>query len=388
MMPLRSLAAIGLLLPGVSSAAGLYLYELGTDDVGLASAGMAARAQDASTIASNPAGMTRLAGDDVTLGLQALYGDTHYQMANDHLNSPDDSIIGWFPAGSAFYSHSLDDRWKLGIGLYGNFGLSLDFGDWSGNDILKDCTLMAMSLQPSVAYRLNDAWSLGVGINANYGIFSIKGALDDGLDISDTDWAAGYKLGLLYQPNADLRLGLAYSSRVTYRFSQDGLGEVIQALPLSGKVVAPQQLMLSGVYSLSPRVDLLANLGWQDWSVYNKNEVWIGEYSKPSANLLQDTWHAALGIQNHMAPRLTMNLGVAFDSSIYKDQDNALLALPSGDTVRLGVGGRYTFDDRNSLGIALELAQVDGSTVQGNLLGGHYNPSTLYFIAISYGHKS
>ncbi len=81
-------------------------------------------------------------------------------------------------------------------------------------------------------------------------------------------------------------------------------------------------------------------------------------------------------------------MGVAFDSSIYKDQDNALLAMPSGDTVRLGVGGRYEFDAHNALGIALELAQVDGSTVQGELLGGHYNPSTLYFIAISYGHKS
>lgn len=388
MAPLRSLALIGLLLPCYCPAAGLYLYELGTDDVGLASAGSAARAQDAATIATNPAGMTRLAGDVTTLGLQGLYGDTHYHMANGNLASPSDSIIGWFPGGSAFYSHSLDDRWNVGLGLYGNFGLSLDFGDWSGSDILKDCTLMAMSLQPSVAYRLNDAWSVGLGLTANYGIFALKGAKDSGLDISDTDWAPGYKLGLLYQPNADLRLGLAYSSHVTYRFADTGLSEAIQDLPLSGKVVAPQQLMLSGVYSVSPRVDLLANLGWQDWSVYNKNQVWIGEYSKPSTDLLHDTWHLALGLQNHIEPRWTLNMGVAFDSSIYKDQDNALLAMPSGDTVRLGVGGRYTFDDHNSLGIALELAQVDGSTVQGQLLGGHYNPSTLYFIAISYGHKS
>jgi long-subunit fatty acid transport protein len=35
-------------------------YEIGTEDVGLAGAGQAARAQDASTIVTNPAGMTRL----------------------------------------------------------------------------------------------------------------------------------------------------------------------------------------------------------------------------------------------------------------------------------------------------------------------------------------
>ena len=37
-------------------AAGLYLYEIGTPDLGLAAAGRAALAQDASTVVGNPAG--------------------------------------------------------------------------------------------------------------------------------------------------------------------------------------------------------------------------------------------------------------------------------------------------------------------------------------------
>ena len=41
-------------------AGGLYLYELGTPEVGAAAAGWAARAQDAGTVFTNPAGMTRL----------------------------------------------------------------------------------------------------------------------------------------------------------------------------------------------------------------------------------------------------------------------------------------------------------------------------------------
>ncbi|MBU1233828.1 MAG: hypothetical protein KKD01_04695 [Proteobacteria bacterium] len=47
---------IGLVLLGFTSqanAGGLYLYEIGTEDLGLANAGSAARAQDASTVASN-----------------------------------------------------------------------------------------------------------------------------------------------------------------------------------------------------------------------------------------------------------------------------------------------------------------------------------------------
>ena len=49
-------------LTSQANAGGLYLYEIGTEDLGLANAGTAARAQDASTVASNPAGMTRLDG--------------------------------------------------------------------------------------------------------------------------------------------------------------------------------------------------------------------------------------------------------------------------------------------------------------------------------------
>ena len=47
--------ALILILAAVRVEAGrLYLYELGTEDLGLASAGSTARAQDASVIANNP----------------------------------------------------------------------------------------------------------------------------------------------------------------------------------------------------------------------------------------------------------------------------------------------------------------------------------------------
>ena len=52
----------GALSSGQAAAGGLTLYEVGTADVGLASAGYNARAQDASTVLTNPAGMTRLEG--------------------------------------------------------------------------------------------------------------------------------------------------------------------------------------------------------------------------------------------------------------------------------------------------------------------------------------
>ena len=46
-------------------AGGLIAYEIGTQDVGLASAGYNVRAQDAATVFTNPAGMTRLDGTQI-----------------------------------------------------------------------------------------------------------------------------------------------------------------------------------------------------------------------------------------------------------------------------------------------------------------------------------
>ena len=69
----------GLVCSRFSHASALYFYEIGTEDVGLAGAGQAARAQDASTIVTNPAGMTRLPDHMFTGGVQVMGGDTPYQ---------------------------------------------------------------------------------------------------------------------------------------------------------------------------------------------------------------------------------------------------------------------------------------------------------------------
>ena len=66
----RSLSAaafgISALAWNAACAGGISLYEVGTADVGLASAGYTARAQDASTVFTNPAGMARLATVNLT----------------------------------------------------------------------------------------------------------------------------------------------------------------------------------------------------------------------------------------------------------------------------------------------------------------------------------
>ena len=74
------------LIASTAQAGGLLLYEFGTAEPGLAAAGYAARAQDASTAFTNPAGMTRLDGTQVLVGGQLMWLNTQFSV--DGATSP------------------------------------------------------------------------------------------------------------------------------------------------------------------------------------------------------------------------------------------------------------------------------------------------------------
>ena len=124
-------------------AGGLYLYEVGSPDVGLAGAGYAARADDAATVFTNPAGMTRLDQPSLMMGAQPMYlnldfnpdGNTSAVAGTLPGGGAADSgdTNGWMPAGGLYYVHPVNRRLRLGVALNGYFGLALDYqDDWGG----------------------------------------------------------------------------------------------------------------------------------------------------------------------------------------------------------------------------------------------------------------
>jgi len=73
---IMAIAILATVLAGGSAhAGGIALYEFGSPDVGLAAAGYAARAQDASTVFTNPAGMSRLEKSQVLGGDMSVNQD-------------------------------------------------------------------------------------------------------------------------------------------------------------------------------------------------------------------------------------------------------------------------------------------------------------------------
>ncbi len=355
-------------------AGGILLYEVGTADVGLASAGYTARAQDASTVFTNPAGMTRLAGNQLTLGAQALYANVDFTIApgtSPGLGSNDGgNPVGWFPGGGLFYSYSVSPDLKLGIAATGNFGLALKYDDgWAGRYYAQEATLLGVSLLPSVAYRVNDALSLGAGLDAMRGKFRTVVAVnniigpDGRLELDDSTWGFGANVGLLYEASPGTRFGVTYNSPVKLDFNApaqwSGLAPAVTALLRSRGLLdanvdlgatVPQGVNASFYHDVDATWAVLGSVGWQQWSRFGKVDIGVSSDDPVSltTNLsYKDTWHVAAGAQYRWSDRYRLMGGIAYDSA-FQDSNNVSVALPTNAQWRFGLGGQSieskTFD--------------------------------------------
>ena len=425
---------LGVLGAGQAGAGGLLLYEVGSSDVGLASAGWGARAQDASAILTNPAGMTRLEGSQALLGVQALYGDYGFSIGpgtSSNLGTGDGgNPIGWFPGGGAFFSYSASPNLKFGFAMTGNFGLSEKYDeDWVGRYYVQEATLMGMSLLPSIAYKATDKLSFGASVNAMYGIFKDKVAInipdaqrpgnfvpirraetDAQLNVEDEAWGLGVILGLLYEFNAGTRLGFTWNSQVDLDFSGpaefSNLGQLGTTLQNAGLLNAnidvgikvPQQLMASVFHQVNPRWAVLGSVGWQQWSKFGYVQLGISDTANATSVTqdldFKDTWHFAAGAQYRLSDPWLLNFGVAYDSK-FQSGSTVSPMLPVNDAWRFGAGVQNQVSKTFSWGVAAEYAyggtlDVDKQSTspiptggQGDLVGS-YPDTGIFFIAFNF----
>ena len=402
------LVVLALLLPGIAAdAAGLWLYEMGTPDVGTASAGMASRASDAATAFANPAGMTRLTDSQHMVGLQPLYANIKFDTQKATYGGGDGGNAGGLvPTGSLSYVDSVSDKVKLGLTGGSYLGLGVKFDDtWAGRYYIQQEDFTTSFLNGALGYKVNDWLSVGGGLSLVYGQLgvqtNINNVLDGGDDgrikLKDTDTAPGWNAGLLIEPRSGTRVGLTYMSKVDLKFKDQpsfhGAGPVLDtALELSGLKNAqaqfdftlPNQLMLSAYHDLTPDLAIMADLGWQNWSEFGQIGLSIDTTTAGGSSLskstsvdanFQDTWHTALGARYRLNPLWAVSAGFAYDSSPVRNADRSIV-LPLDRQYRYGLGLTYDWRKNITFGAAYEYmdagsAPVDqtGGAMKGDLKG-------------------
>jgi long-chain fatty acid transport protein len=407
------------LLAGPAWAGGLYLYEVGSADVGLASAGFASRAQDASTLFSNPAGMTRLDTSEFDIGAEAIYLHTKFgadsNTSASNLTMPNGETAaggnpsGLIPAGGLFYVNKISDNFSAGFGVFGFFGLKAGYPDnWVGRYYVTSITLQGMTLMPSAAYKVSDKVSFGAGLNAMYGTLDEKMAVnnrgpldptapDGSLEVNDAVWGFGGKFGVLFEPTSGTRIGLTYLTQTKLNFTatptltnvRPALAAIIGNQQLDLGVRAPQQVLLSVYHDVNAKLAIMGDVGWENWKKFGEVQVSVGDaVSNITYNAkFQDTIHLAAGLQYKLSDPWKLSCGVAYDSSMVNGA-NRLVLLPIGAMWHYAAGAQYAMSPTMTLSGGYEYVWLGDLPVdqdRGPLAGrvsGDFNNTSMQVLTV------
>lgn len=358
-------------------AAAAWLPESGGPGMAMASAGSAAFATDATTIASNPAGMLALNGAAVSVVVMPVALDLEFRGSGDTPGSVDNGQ-GTVPMVSAFATAN-QGTWAAGFGTFGNVGLGCEFGKkWSGRRAVESAQLRSINLAPALAYRFTDRLDLGASIGAQYadvqaGIAVSNEAIYYGppLDLPDgqlrmegSSWEPIENLGMVYRPGAGTSLGLAWTSSVTHSLDLDIRANQVHPLlagmlqqqgPATLDFELPQQFTLSATHLVSPDTLLAATVGWQQWSAFGRARLRVAGQDAPMfEDGLNDTWSAAVGLRHRVDPRWTLATGIAYDSD---PSANGTMPIyfPMAEQLRLAAGADYRFSETLLLRVALSV---------------------------------
>jgi long-chain fatty acid transport protein len=392
---------------GEAGAAGFQLREQSSEGLGNAFAGATAKAYNLSTIYYNPAGMTRLEGDQVAGSVTWIAPVAKFEGTNTvggtrvSGNQGGDAIKD-AAVGAAYAMWDYRPDLKFGIAITAPFGLRSEYEDgWVGRYHAVESSITNINVTPSVAYRLTDKLSIGGGVQVSYvkarlsndiNMAAIIGAgqPDGRATIEGDDIGFGGDIGFLYEFTPQTRVGLNYRSQVKHELSGDAtftatavqrnaLGVNARNTGASANLTTPDTVTLGVYHEISPQWAVMSDVQWTKWSNFKELRV---SYDSGRPDTVVDeswnnTWFFSLGATYTMDEKSKFHFGVAYDQSAVDDQHRTA-RIPDSDRYWLSLGYSYDFSPslQTNIGYTYILgkgADINEASVQGsgNLVGSY-----------------
>jgi len=381
---------------GSALGAGFALIEQGVSGLGNAYAGGAASAEDATTVFFNPAGLTRLDGQQFIVGTHIIIpsvkfnneGSTHVLQGVTKVpllggNGGEGGVTKVIP--NMYFSKKLSDRFTVGIGINVPFGLATEYDNtWVGRYHAIESDVLTVNINPAIAYKINENLSVGAGISAQYlktklsnaidfgtldaiGAFVPFGILPGGLGLTpqlndgfvnlDGDsWGFGYNFGILFEFDKNTRLGAAYRSRIKHTLKGDadfsgvpaGLSPypVFKNTGVEADITLPDSLSVSFFHQFNPQWKIMADFTWTHWNLFKELRVnFDNPYQSSSVTTeeWQDSYRYSLGLTYSPNSNWTFRVGTAYDTSAVPNEQRRTPRVPDEDRIWTAFGIGYKF---------------------------------------------
>ncbi len=378
------------LVCGPALAGGLYINEFATPSQGVAGAGAEAVAVDASTTWHNPAGMTRVEGNEVMLGAGLGYAQTRFDPDS---TTPFDGGNGgnagsFIPVLGNYGVASVNEDVKLGLGVFSISGASLDYNNnWTGRFQNQEISLLSATINPTAAFRITDWLSFGAGFVATYADLEFKLAVPPGgegqAEIDGDDWAFGFDVGLLFELTPRTRLGVVYLSEQDLSFSGD-----LKIDPADIDVGSDTQLDLAqtvrvGLYhEFDDRWAVLGTFAWEDWSTLDNLLVSTDGGTAAIPRNWEDTYKFGVGVHYRPVGDWLLQVGFSYDTSPVSDRDRTA-DMPIDRQLRFAVGVQHQMSQSMTLGGSFEFIDLGDGKIDDDTLRGDYQDNYALFVAVN-----
>lgn len=325
------------------------------------------------------------------------------------------------PVPHFYGSHQINDKVTVGLGVYVPFASSTEY---DSDSVLRynvnETKLTAVDVNPTVAYKINDKHSVAVGLlaqystaelkqYANFGAFGVgDGDLDGYAKIKGHDWGFGYNLGWMWDVNDDVRVGVSYRSKIKHTLKGTADWEMVNSDPLSTaagsiiqkpvsqggagyadsdarvKIETPESLSVHGMWKVNPQWKLFGDVTWTKHSRFNDIDIEYVDSPKVVANAKnptagpdlanhtylkphwKDTFKFAVGASYQYSEPLQLRVGMAYDQSPVRNENERLSTMPDNDRIWFSVGAKYDINKQNTIDVGYSYLHIKNATANVN----------------------
>lgn len=418
----KTLLAISIASMSTVAQAGSFgLIEQSASGQGSAYAGASALGEDASTIYFNPAGMTRLSGQQIVVAGHVISPNADFtnngstDAFGQPLPGPNSSTGDPAFIPNFYYSAELNNEVYVGVGVNVPYGLSTEYDDgWVGRYHALKSEITSINVNPSIAWKAADKVSVGFGISIQYLDLELTNNLDSfgacaqldpsggtdcalagltpELGVASQDSAVkltgdslelGWNTGILIDVDDKSRIGVAYRSAIKHNVTGNtaySLHPVLQGFADAASAVSPAnpsgfQILQNGAleaiaempetFSLSFVSDI--NAKWTalfDWT-------WTGWSSLDTVTIIQ-----AGGVPGR-EPTLDLE---------YANTNRYSVGVNYHHTEKLVYRGGLAIDETPIRSAEQTSARIPGNDRKWLSLGVGYAPSSSWSYDIGYSH--
>ncbi len=336
-----------------------------------------ARADDASAIVYNPAGLTQLKRPQLSLGTSFIYAtvDYHGDGISDKMDAH--AII----PNMFFASPIIEDKFAAGLGITVPYGLG---GGWEEDGFsrytITDFFLSVININPTLTYKPFSFLSVGIGLDYYYANTDLENRLNVGLinasltgtpiDANTSDGfqdfddfhgdGLGYNTGILWTVTQRHSIGISFRSKADIDLEgkmklsnlSGPTAEVFGSDSFSTRTktnaTLPEMLTFGYAYRHGDRWSIEADIQWTNWSRFD-----VLEFSYESSNFLLEganenvrNWDNTLGFA--FGGEYTLNKAIKLrggyffhESPVPSDTFEPAIAQSSRHGVTTGIGYRW-----------------------------------------------